>query len=1240
MGRLVELEVENFKSYRGKQVIGPFHNFTSVIGPNGSGKSNLMDAISFVLGVKSSHLRSSQLKELIYRGGGRDDSNAASADGDDEDSGNPKRAHVCAIYETSDKTQYRFMRTVTEAGSSEYRINDKTVTYKSYSAALEEENILIKAKNFLVFQGDVEAVASQSPKDLTRLIEQISGSLELKPDYERLKERQEQATENSAHTFNKKRGINAEMKQFKEQKDEAERFAALQKKRTKETQLYLLWKLYHLDKKIELIEAEMEEEKGASQEHTREMTALEARLKDAKKQHAVANKELLRREVRLTQKAKDIGDRKPELLQMEEKVRHWRKKYDKATENAVKLRAERAREKESIANLQKDYQKLTEALRRHDEEIQRRDSEPGQKLGQAALAEYNEKKEEVRRQTAVEKQELINLQREKRADEEFEQRLRDGVTAQEARKTLIEQERETLEERKERLETQVDEVRAEIKAARNNIKAVDVEKRSLLRKETELNETLMATQQQLQQARTDRSDSEKETKRREMLQELKRVFEGVHGRMLDLCKPTQRKYQLAVSIILGRNMDAIVVDTEKIAIECIQYLREQRKGMATFLPLDTIQTKPTNERYRNLKGAHLALDVIQFDDVHARAMNYACGSALVCDTMDIARDICYNQRIEVKAVALDGTVIHKTGMITGGQSQGDNRNAQRWDDKDVENLRQNQGVITQQLQDLNKTRRKIPSDETLRMELADLESKLRASEEDLTMTIRKMESQEEELAHIRLEIRNAGPELQRLAAHIAELDARIEETDAKIRDVESTVFSSFCKTIGVAHIREYENGQMRVSQESLDKRLEFETTQAKLANQLEFEKGQAAATKERLKKLESTIAADNAALEKYIAERTALEEACQAIQKEVDSMTASIEETKAKVAEKAAAVAEVKKEIQKLNKDADARGKSLAAKSLQIDKYCADKFSIFRRCKLEEIDLPLVEGTLAEISLDQLENIQRPADPNAMDVDGEESTQNSRAQMNGIEVDFSSLKPVHTSNGSDEVETEFQERLANLTTEIDRIAPNMRAVDKLDEVEGKLKDTAKEFDMARKEAKQAKDAFAKVKQERFDRFSAAYTHIAEHIDPIYKELTKSKVFPLGGTAYLSLEDSEEPYNDGIKYHAMPPMKRFRDMDLLSGGEKTVAALALLFAIHSYQPAPFFVLDEVDAALDNTNVAKVANYIRRHASDEFQFIVISLKNTFYEKAEALVGIWKDKGQGSSRVLTLALDEFAD
>ena len=141
--------------------------------------------------------------------------------------------------------------------------------------------------------------------------------------------------------------------------------------------------------------------------------------------------------------------------------------------------------------------------------------------------------------------------------------------------------------------------------------------------------------------------------------------------------------------------------------------------------------------------------------------------------------------------------------------------------------------------------------------------------------------------------------------------------------------------------------------------------------------------------------------------------------------------------------------------------------------------------------------------------------------------------------------------------------------------------------------------------------------------------------------------------------SQEPYAGGIKYHAMPPMKRFRDMEQLSGGEKTVAALALLFAIHryrilnlisesrflyltrnrawsalrSYQPSPFFVLDEVDAALDNTNVAKVANYIRANSSEEFQFIIISLKGSLYERGNSLVGIYRDQDRNSSRTLTL-------
>jgi structural maintenance of chromosome 1 len=126
--------------------------------------------------------------------------------------------------------------------------------------------------------------------------------------------------------------------------------------------------------------------------------------------------------------------------------------------------------------------------------------------------------------------------------------------------------------------------------------------------------------------------------------------------------------------------------------------------------------------------------------------------------------------------------------------------------------------------------------------------------------------------------------------------------------------------------------------------------------------------------------------------------------------------------------------------------------------------------------------------------------------------------------------------------------------------------------------------------------------------------------------------------YLDIEDSDEPYLDGIKYHAMPPLKRFRDMEHLSGGEKTMAALALLFAVHSYQPSPFFVLDEVDAALDNTNVARIANYIRDHAAPGMQFIVISLKTGLFQLSEALVGIYRDQTENSSNSLTLDVSTF--
>jgi structural maintenance of chromosome 1 len=222
----------------------------------------------------------------------------------------------------------------------------------------------------------------------------------------------------------------------------------------------------------------------------------------------------------------------------------------------------------------------------------------------------------------------------------------------------------------------------------------------------------------------------------------------------------------------------------------------------------------------------------------------------------------------------------------------------------------------------------------------------------------------------------------------------------------------------------------------------------------------------------------------------------------------------------------------------------------------------------------------------------------------------------------------------DAAEGQLQDKIDSLTAELEKLNPNMRATERLEVVEARLRATDAEYEESKAAFKDAKDAFDEIKAKRYETFNKAFTHIQEQISQVYKDLTRSENYPLGGQAYLDIEeDTDKPYLSGIKYHAMPPLKRFRDMEHLSGGEKTMAALALLFAIHSYQPSPFFVLDEVDAALDNANVEKIKNYIRDHAGPGMQFIVISLKAGLFQDSESLVGVYRDQDVNSSRTLTL-------
>merc|ERR1712142_1401723 len=252
-----------------------------------------------------------------------------------------------------------------------------------------------------------------------------------------------------------------------------------------------------------------------------------------------------------------------------------------------------------------------------------------------------------------------------------------------------------------------------------------------------------------------------------------------------------------------------------------------------------------------------------------------------------------------------------------------------------------------------------------------------------------------------------------------------------------------------------------------------------------------------------------------------------------------------------------------------------------------------------------------------------------------------------IKINYSGLEEGLTEMDDNDdvkkVERTLEKQINELQATITKIqAPNMRAMQKLDEAGEKLEETNKEFDNARRKAKQAKMSFERNKQERYDLLMKCFDHVSNTIDEIYKALAKNQ----SAQAFLGPENPEEPYLEGINYNCVAPGKRFQPMSNLSGGEKTIAALALLFSIHSYQPAPFFVLDEIDAALDNTNIGKVASYIgsRTGSGDAMNVIVISLKDEFYSHADGLIGVCPDNALGEnadclvSKVVTADLTAF--
>ena len=1201
-------------------MLGPL---TRKVGPNGSGKSNLMDAISFVLGVRSVHLRASELKDLIYSENALNDNHEISYHEDV-----PTRASVMAVIEDTKHTEHRFQRIVNANASTEYRYNGRITTYASYNAKLEQLNILVKTRNFLVFQGDVESVAEQCSKDLSDLMDQISGSRTLKNEYDEARISYEEAAEQLTALVSKRKLLQNELRQVRQHKEAFDRFGALKNEVHNHTIQKILWRLYHINEIIEIHTDWIEAHASRGEQAQKRLHEKEQMLSEARSMLGSVQQKKLDLENERKQANRSLDGIRPEKDRLIERIEHVNRKLQQAQFLYKQAEKDHDTLKESLKRLESDAELVQTCSDKMKAEQEAALAATSIKLNETDLQNYHDLKLKSQSTVVQERSQMEQLQRKIREKQTSLDVHQDRIQDMESKLERLEQLLASLSETQAELATREPESAEKLGRAKSILSTLQSKKESISSREKQLNEALVGCYNRLLRMGQDQRVHEREARLRESLRSLRTIFPGVHGRLLDLCKPTQRKYELAIATALGRNAEAVVVNHEKTAVECIEYLRNQRAGQATFIPLDTIQTKPINDRLRSLSPqARLAIDVIQYAPVIERAVSYACGNAMVCDTLDVARNICYERAQRVKAVTLDGTIIHKTGMITGGPSM--QETVKKWDDQELQGVQRERDRCMSELKELQQQKYVLEEEDELVASVTRAQASLQSIRAEQADVMRQTQDAQSECAAIISQKKKTQDMIDKLNEDMSQLRSQMSDIEHTIHAADDDIFTEFCERIGVANVREYEANQLHISQALNVATQQYQRQLARIAHQRTFAEQQVKNTADRLAFIQASMEKERQRIPRLEEELQNCENSIQKYREIKARIQASFEAMQEEHDEKTETVNERRKALFHVMRDVEAHRKEVAERNDEIAQLDTERANLFRRCRMEALDLPLESGDLANVPLE--EDVSMPVS------EADNAVQSCRQY--DITVDFSRLSDAERTDRGSGKEYELQSRIDLAREEMEKLTPSTSTAERLDKLEKELKMCEHEIDSGREQVRESRDEFQLIKKQRSDLFMKAYHHIADRIDGVYKDLTKTKMAPMGGVAYLTLEDTDEPFRAGIRYHAMPPMKRFRDMDQLSGGEKTMAALALLFAIHTYQPAPFFVLDEVDAALDAQNVANVSHYIREHASDRFQFIVISLKASLYERSQGLVGVYRDQEAHSSASVTLDLEQYA-
>ncbi len=1182
---LKSIEIQGFKSFAKKIVFDFPDGITGIVGPNGSGKSNVADAVRWVLGEqKIKQLRGSRMEDVIFAG-----------------TANRKPLGFAFVSITLDNSDHKLKlqfdevtisRRVFRSGESEYMINGSICRLRDVQELLYDTGIG-KEGYSIIGQGQIDKILQGKPEERRELFDEAVGIVK----YKKRKTIALRKLENERLNMSRVKDILSELGRqvgpLRRQSEAADKYVRFRDELKKYDINLFLYENGETKTKIRDL---VEKERIASED-----------LERSKAEYEVAKEEYEKLSETIHQLDEEISSIRTKISQgdivkesMLGQIKVYEEQINSANEAESRYRERHEEITEAIQKAEEDKAALTKDKADNQEALTKALSAANDQDSKVLMVQ-NES-EEIRQEIEKKKERLIELvnakgtinARRERLETMMEQMIKrreeltQDLEKSESDRTAQEEKVKSLEKEFQEAKEQESSLTEDVQARENDLREADQDIARLNRELGDAKTQYTANEARLDSLRniTERYEGYGSSIREVM--KLKEKKTGIHGVVADIIK-VDKKYEIAIETALGGNIQNIVTDTEATAKDAIAYLKANKFGRATFLPLKAVTGR---EEFRNeaVLSEHgvlgLASSLVNVEERYEGVARYLLGRIVVADNIDNALALARKYNYSLIIVTLEGELLNRGGSLTGGAF------------KNKSNL-------------LSR-RREI---EELENSLKELIQKQEAYAKDIDMVTLRKENLDKEIADLRALLQESRIYLNTIKINLDAANARKEEIQGTFENINKEN----------AQIEE-QTGSIQNENTSLDSELD--------SNQKENEsiKEEILALEEKQVKLREQEAAELLIAQNMRVDHSRLVE-------QNSFLTNSI--------------IRLENEIEKLNNDkttletnrtASIRGMDEKREEIEKIRQTLEQAEVDKKdllAHLDEVEAAKEEQTGSHKGfIDKREEYsERIADLdkevfrlNSSREKLEERFENRSSYIwDEYELTYNNALPLRDESLTDV--KEMRDKINELKASIRGLGViNVGAIDEYKEVKERYDFLTNQYqDLQKAEADLVKIIRDLDKQMR-TQFNTEFKKIRAEFSKVFKEMFG------GGTGSIELEEDVDVLDAGISIIAQPPGKKLQNMLQLSGGEKALTAIAVLFAIQNLKPSPFCILDEIEAALDDANITRFAEYLHK-LSNEVQFIVITHRRGTMEAADRLYGITMQE-KGVSTLISVDLSDIKD